>query len=162
MSDHRCTPKGVIDVVRSFREIGCDPCWNPSAVYRPRIVYDGDELGDGRTLPWCRTHGECNWVNFPWSNPLPWARKAIQEHQQGAEVLQWGPCYPETAWSRLLYSEASAVCFWGKRVHHPLPGETKKAGSMWPTQLVYLGDDVDRFTWHFSQHGTVMHPRRAA
>lgn len=171
--DHRCTPKSVIDVVRAFREIGCDPCWNPGAVFRPRVVYDGNGLGSGLEQPWATTCGECVWVNGPWSNLVPWADKSVREFMQGAEVLFWGAVYPETAWSKRLYSRASAVCLWGKRVHHPFPPDieaeinAKRAaegkppmgkGSQWPNQLIYLGEDVARFREHFSQHGTVMFP----
>lgn len=172
LGDHRTTPASVIDVVREFREIGVDPAWNPSAVHRPRVVYDGGRLGDGLRESWATRPGECVWVNGTWSALVPWARSAVGEHiRHGAEILFWGPVYPETDWAKLLYPQASAVCLWSKRVHHPLPpgveaevnarrAEEGKSplgkGSMWPTQLIYLGGAVDEFARHFEPHGTVM------
>lgn len=178
-SDHRCTPLRVITAVQAWKPIDVDPCWNPGAVVRPPVRYDGNGLGDGLTASWAARPGKCVWVNGPWSDLVPWARSAVGEHiRHGSEILFWAPCYPETEWARLLYRHAAAVCFWRRRVHHPLDPaieaeinaeraqEGKKPlgrGSMWPTQLIYLGEQPASFRDHFDPaYGTVMFPGRAA
>lgn len=116
------------------------------------------------------------WVQPPWSDLMPWAHKAVAEHEQGnaTEILWWSHAATETAYARLLFSRAAAVCFWSKRVNHPLPGPVREAlenecaargvpapgdnGSKWGNMLIYLGPSPIAFAKHFRQYGTVMIP----
>jgi hypothetical protein len=149
----RNTPEEVLDPVRQFfgGRIPLDPCPNQWSTVNPR-----HECKDGLTEPW-------KWdafVNNPWDDSLVWAHKGLLERaRHRIEELFWLPCYPETGYSRLLYGHASRVCFWGKRVDHPVHGKPG-SGSMWPTQLIYLGSKVKRFEAIFSEHGTCFAPVR--
>lgn len=179
--DHRLTPELVLDAVREFMPIVGDPCHNDWALTNPLCWrHDGScPERDGLLRPWHTSVRGCVFVNFPWSDPRPWVAKAIEEHTSGRaeHVLLWGPCYTESRWARDAYAHMSAVCFWAKRVHHPIPApllelvnveraeQGKKLmgeGSMWPTQLIYLGNEPLRFAGVMHKHGSVMAPMRVA
>lgn len=158
--DHRITPQPVVDAITSWMPIHLDPCWNEHALTAPRVAYDGWDLGSGLAMDWDAPNFGCVFVNGPWSNLLPWVHKALLEHHRGnaRHILFWGLCYTEAGWARALYSNRPMVCFWSKRVHHPLPGEAKPSTAVLANQLIYLGPDRDSFARHFRQHGTVMRP----
>lgn len=158
--DHRCTPEYVLEVVREFAPIGLDPCSNEhSTVGAQHSMAPPD---DGLAVDWatfmCISEPDSVvWVNPPWSSPKPWACKCADEWSlSGVESLLWLPCYPETATAWTIWQNATRVCFWGRRVHHPVPGETKRNRSMWPTWMAYFGDRVHRFDKVFGAHGVVV------
>jgi len=151
MSQHRNTPEEVLVPVREFfgGQIPLDPCPNEWSTVDPAHT-----CVDGLAEPWL-------WgafVNPPWTGIVPWAQKAVAEREVGTrDILLWLPCYPETAYSRLLYSHACRVGFWKKRVDHPVEGKLSK-GSMWSTQLIYLGSRRADFDRVFTQHATLFIP----
>lgn len=158
----RNTPESVLDPVRSFYGgvIPLDPCsnkWSRVDALRSYTVED-----DGLAQSW----DDDAFINPPWGRGdiIQWARKGVAEfHAHHRQQLFWLPCYPETRYSKLLYRHCTAVCFWGERVNHPCHGKLD-SGSMWPTQLIYLGARFDEFCDVFGDHGTVMQvmaPHRA-
>lgn len=154
-NDDRNTPEEVLEPVRRFFGlIELDPCSNEWSTVGARISYTIDD--DGLSRPWNEANG---FVNPPWSNCAPFCFKGICDHiDYGIELLYWLPCYPETGYSRALYRYASRVCFWHRRVSHPLHGDPASSGSMWPTQLVYLGGRAEEFDEVFGDYGTTMMP----
>lgn len=164
--DHRLTPEHVLDAVRDFSPIKLDPCSNEHSTVDALSEIMPPE--DGLTASWTEIVQKKDgmlvsaapgvvWVNPPWSNPLPWAEKCAREYfRNGEESLLWLPCYPETKTASVIWDCALRVCFWGKRVHHPVPGEGKAGGSMWPTWMAYFGNNVPRFDWVFRRYGRVV------
>lgn len=156
----RNTPACVVDAVRSFRPIGLDPCSNATSIVRARVEYRLPRR-DGLELPWrgVLARNEIAFINPSWDNHPAWVEKLRRER---ARALYWCPVYPETAWAKSLFATPDpAICFWGKRVNHPNPANTRKLGpgSMWPTMLVgcFLPpSERARFVRSFSGFGTCM------
>ncbi len=73
-----------------------DPCpYNPD--------YDRGIHGDGLEQAW----GWSTFVNPPYSNPLPWVKKAIEEAELGKTIVMLLRHDSSTEWYRLLH-EAGA------------------------------------------------------
>jgi hypothetical protein len=77
-SDGYCTPRWLADLLP---KVDLDPCSNQRSTVRSKRRYMLENKMDGLDLPW---NGSV-FVNWPYSDPLPWAQKAISE-------LDAGPC----------------------------------------------------------------------
>lgn len=146
--DHRNTPESVLRPVWAMGEIDLDPCSNAYSIVNAKTSYDLSRGQDGLVLPWFGTV----FVNGPWSKLRPWAKRSVNEW--GIEVFFWCPIYPETKWSKALWTAKPTVCLWGKRVNHPNRSEMG-AGTKWPTMMVYVGDRSDEFAEVFKPYGTI-------
>lgn len=80
--DAYCTP---LDVTAALPEVDLDPCSNPRSTVRARETYSLEAGQDGLALPWFGVV----YVNFPFSDPLPWAEKLAEERPNltGAGVM---------------------------------------------------------------------------
>jgi hypothetical protein len=176
-NQHRTTPQSVMDAVHKFAKVALDPCWNEYALTEAEFVCDGVQ-SDGLTADWSdavwsAAYGNlssCVYVNPPWGDPLPWIEKVVAEHKrdENISILLWLPVYPETAASRLIWQNATRICFWGKRINHLAPpidasgalisGGTPvlESGSKLPTWLSYFGPHGGRFDHAFKPHGNVV------
>lgn len=154
--------------------IALDPCWNEYALTDAEFVCDGVEA-DGLASDWgatvrsAETHGGV-FVNPPWSNPMPWVQKCVAESHKDPrlDILLWLPLYPETKASKVIWANATRLCFWGRRINHLAPpiqqdgslilgGEaTQESGSKLPTWLVYFGPRPTGFEIVFKEYGTVV------
>ncbi len=92
-------PKLLVDLHKEFN-FTCDPC-----------PYPKPESWDGLTMPW----GKSNFVNPPFGSimhngvkkgPTAWARKAIQEYQNGNRVVM---VYPIDKWILRLVQAGAEV-----------------------------------------------------
>lgn len=70
--DAYCSPD---DVTAALPEVDLDPCSNPRSSVRARETYSLEAGQDGLALPW---YGMI-YVNFPFSDPLPWCEKIAEE-----------------------------------------------------------------------------------
>lgn len=140
--DNYRTDQWILDLFPDYY----DPCplnWN----YDP----DNDEDGLKVSWNWCDYDGV--FVNPPYSNPLPWVKKAISEHQKAGMV--YDPCSDEydeyaefasaenivmllrhdtsTEWYRLLHEAGAKFLMVQGRLKH---GTNKSAA--FPSVLVVL------------------------
>lgn len=67
---------------------------------------------NGLTSSW----GEYSYVNPPYSNPLPWVEKAIEEYRQGKVVVLLLKLDCSTKWFKLLMEAEAHVLFINERV----------------------------------------------
>lgn len=89
-NDHYPTPSWLRNIFPSF----FDPCPLHSTE-------------DGLNMEW----GEWCYVNPPYSNPLPWIEKAIEESKKGKTIVMLLPVDTSTKWfSKLI--ESKAHIFW--------------------------------------------------
>lgn len=147
-SDQRFTPQHVLDVVREFDTISCDPCTTPDNPVRAICHYT--EADNGLEQPW---HSLTFW-NCPYSRgqPLKWAERA-NGAWRGSEVESIGLVISDTSTAavRYLLATANAIAFWNRRICF-----TGDAGAKFANLFAYYGERQGRFKRVFSPHATVL------
>ena len=105
-----------------------DPCpidWNP------------DTHTDGLTIDWQRkeiTHlYQGTFVNPPYSNPLPWVKKAIETYENGGTVVLLLKHDSSTEWYRLLHEAGAKLLMINRRLKY---GTNR--GAAFPSLLAVL------------------------
>lgn len=147
--DQWCTPPWLLDIVRGFKPIYCDPCDNADSFVRPLYTNPNP---DGLAFPWPREG--LIWVNPPYSkgNYLKFCKKMHEEADRGAEIIALVPANVETKpWQKYLW-EADAWCFPKHRINFYIDGQERR-GVNFASALVYFGLDSRRFVMHFEQLG---------
>ena len=92
MTDSHSTPKWIMDMFKDW----FDPCpLNPN----PEV--------DGLKIEW----GKRTYCNPPYSNPMPWVEKAIEESQKGKKIVMLLNVDTSTKWYAKL-NEANAHFIW--------------------------------------------------
>ena len=91
------TPKWLMDVFDGW----FDPCPN-----NPNF--------DGLIMDW----KEKNYVNPPYSNPLPWVEKAIEENKKGKRVVMLLRVDTSTKWFAKLVEANAHFFFASGRLHY--------------------------------------------
>jgi ParB family transcriptional regulator, chromosome partitioning protein len=156
-SDEAYTPPWLIDATRQvLGDIDLDPasCARAQTVIQAAEWYDA--VRNGLAQHW---RGRM-WLNPPFSDSLPWVKKAVQHWRAGdvsaALLLVRGD--PSTEYSRLLAQQAPGVCFlervqfWPQRIN----AKTGRPSSPdFPVLLWYLGADMARFRAVFERYGPI-------
>lgn len=162
-SDRYFTPQLVLDkVAEQWGEIDLDPCADPdpACLVRAELVYDARRGEDGLVLPW---RGKV-FCNPPWSEPAPWALRAVQHVAASSEheVIALVNATPGAAWwARYVWGRA-LVCFPTQRLRFGKPGGGKPAPCPTDSAICYYGPDQDRFCEVWRPLGTIVQPRLAA
>lgn len=106
-SDCCFTPIEIIEgAERCLGHISTDPCWHPRSNVRDYDTrYDGGGRGCGLSLPW---FGHL-WLNPPYSDPLPWARRYATHAMEGHRCLALVKLDCSTGWWRQM-----TVPAWGR------------------------------------------------
>jgi hypothetical protein len=153
-SDERYTPPHVLDVVRRFDRIACDPCTVPGnpcgAAYAHTLADNGLEFS------WTMMPGVV-YVNPPYSRgQLPlWVEKCYKEALRGAEVVALIPSDLGSRAGQRAASTADALCFVKGRLTFGTPDGAMPQGAKQPSVLVYWGERAKRFALIFSELGVV-------
>lgn len=74
---------------------------------------------------------EWGWVNFaniPYSQPMPWIEKAIEQKNRGKITVMLVPADPSTKWFKLGFDNADKVIFISGRISF-IRADTGEAGS---------------------------------
>lgn len=87
----------------------------------------------GRTDGLMREWGDPTYCNPPYSNPLPWVRKAISEARAGKRVLMLLNHDSSTEWWRELHEAGGTFCAIIGRLHFSGGGPARS-----PSVLVFL------------------------
>lgn len=122
---------GTPDWLMNIFEDWFDPCPMKSITLNPDY--------DGLKEAW----GSKTYVNPPYSNPLPWVEKAIEESKKGKIIVMLLKVDTSTRWFAKL-NEAKAKIFWlngrlkfkGKNYYE---GKGKLSPANFPSMLVVLG-----------------------
>jgi phage N-6-adenine-methyltransferase len=102
-SDDWSTPKAVYDALNTEFHFTDDPC-----------PLKGKDNGlDGLARPW----GTSTFMNPPYSNPLPWCRKAREEQQAGKLVVGLLRGDTSTKWFHEYYLPFAEIRFIRGRLH---------------------------------------------
>jgi hypothetical protein len=99
VSDEYCTPPWLTEMLPS---VDLDPASNPRSTVRARRTYSLEKKLDGLKLPWSGSV----LLNWPYSDPMPWAAKLIQELLAGrcTEAIVLCKLDSSTAWWQMLTS----------------------------------------------------------
>lgn len=156
-NDDWCTPRWVLDEIESFSgAIDFDPCSNAGSLVGARKA-SFDISSDGLNNPW-HPWG-VTYVNPPYSKPNLelWSDKVVKEYKKdkAREVFLLIPAAVSTKWwFRNVVKEATAVCFYNRRIKFVNPDTGKPQGSgKFNNALVYYGAGKTAFLRHFKECG---------
>jgi hypothetical protein len=120
MKDNWKTPTWL----KTFFNEYYDPC-----LLETNTIHPIDTLGSS----W----GSPAFVNPPYSNPLPWVKKAIEEAKQGVDVVMLLNVDPSTQWYLMLIEANAHFCYFNER----LKFDDIKSASDRPSMLVFLSSN---------------------
>ena len=124
-------------------EIDLDPCSNPEKTVSAKLHYT--KADDGLVQIWKGTI----FMNPPYSSPLPWVKKLVEEYQAGnvteAIALLKAGTQSNKGTGKLL-SEVDAVAKWNGRLEF-IPGvrTINKNAPDFDSAFFYFGGNVERF-----------------
>ena len=104
-------------------------------------LFDGwhDPCPNGGTDGLEREWGERTYVNPPYSNPMPWVKKAIVESSKGKLIVMLLKNDSSTEWYRLLHESGSHFLMLHGRVRFSDSGKS----APFPSILVIVGASGD-------------------
>jgi len=97
LSDSYCTPSWLTAMLP---QVDLDPCSNPRSTVRAKRTYSLEKKLDGLKLPW---NGSV-FLNFPYSDPLPWIMKLNEDLLAGrcTEAIVLCKLDSSTEWWQVL------------------------------------------------------------
>lgn len=102
------------------------------------------------------------WCNPPYGRDIgDWVEKAYQESLNGCTVFLLVPNRTETKWFLRIWSDASLICFVGRRIKFELPdSDGQTAGAPFGSVLAVFGEltSPSEHAEHLSSIGTVILP----
>lgn len=143
------TPQYIRQMVDGFYQ-GPEPWFDPCPT---------DPDFDGLKVEW----GAKCFVNPPYSNPLPWVQKGVQEYGRLFTAVKW----PEqiwlvrndhsTQWFRHLVVKATAILLVRKRIQFDHPFLPTTGSSKVVNTFLYLGHRPERFEDYFGDLGYIFY-----
>lgn len=150
-NDDLCTPRVILERVRSIDTIGLDPCSNPWSEVKALVEISQHRGQDGLALPWAGFEFTgLIFVNFPYSRPMPWCKRIVEAACDRFEIVVLSKLDPSTRWSAKLREARTAQCDLYQRVS--FVGGKHKAGMM-SSSLTYFGTRPHKFCHAFSDLG---------
>lgn len=158
------TPKKYVDEVRRFfgGQISLDPCSNEYSIVHAQTEYRlprHDGLKESWNFPTI-------YVNPPYGldkqrhtsikNWLCQCSMAYREYH--AEVLALVPVATNTGhWKKYVFGDATGVCFlYDTRLKFLVNGQDGGKGAPMSCAMIYWGDNFEKFSRAFSQHGAAI------
>ena len=142
------TPPVIIDrVLAVLGRIDLDPCADPGRSIPAAAHFTVAE--DGLAQAW---HGRV-YMNPPYGREIiHWIRKLRQEYEEGRveAAIALIPARPDTQWWKLTRGHPRC------HIEGRLKFSGHKNSATFPSALVYLGSDPDRFAQVFSELGEVV------
>lgn len=152
-SDAWCSPPEIASPLLDLygRPVGCDPCSNERSIIQARRRL----TTGGLVLPW--GHGADDddaYANWPYSQNVPWAGKALHELATGRIVELVILCMTATSttwWRRLmLYPKRNPRVILTKRIKFLGPNGKPVDSSRFEPALIYYGWNNRRFDKTFA------------
>lgn len=156
LSDAACTPLVVCDLLPV---VDFDPCSNPRSQVKARWAWSLEKGIDGLKMRWLGS----GYMNFPYSNPMPFCVKALTEMQIGncTELITLCKLDPSTEWWKVLtkYDPATIIRNEGPRKYAMNDEGTERAYEIHPlAQLPEIWMIDDRL--QFDEHPDLIEQRR--
>lgn len=154
-TDERYTPAWVLDVVRSYAPIACDPCTTRDNRVGADTYYALPD--DGLHSAWRPKADGVVWVNPPYSRgQLPrWVDRMVTAAVvDDSEIIALLPSDLGSRAGQRVAASADALCFIaGRLVFDGPPGYDVRTGAKQPSILAYWGERSKKFAAHFAQIG---------
>lgn len=149
------TPEWVLLPIRNFAggKIGLDPCSNHTSIVNAEHILTKED----NSLNHSWADKGLVYINPPYSRKLfiSFAKKIIDEAQNGVEIIALVPTNCETAaWQEYLW-KANAICFLNRRVRF-LKNGMEKGSPAGGSALVYFGVNTKNFELCFKPLGKVV------
>lgn len=157
-SDERYTPEWLLNIVRAYAPIACDPCTTRDNRTRAEVYYHAGDCDCEIEHEWPRASSGVCWVNPPYSRGelARWVGECISQAARGSEVIALLPGDLGTRAGQTVASSSDAICFVRGRIVFGGPdGYEIKTGAKQPSVLAYFGDRAKRFGAHFGRLGVV-------
>jgi hypothetical protein len=119
ISDEYCSPAWLTAMLPP---VDLDPASNPRSTVRAKRTFSLEKKLDGLRLPWSGSV----WLNFPYSDPMPWCEKLIKELTAGrcTEAIVLCKLDPSVSWWHTLTSfEQPEMWAFDRRVQFDEPHE---------------------------------------
>ncbi len=150
------TPDEIITaVVACMGGIDLDPCSNSHETPNVPAALHYTRADDGLAQPW----RGCVYMNPPYGREIdPWIAKLVSEYETGAvsEAIALVPARTDTQWWQRLRNYH--ICFVTGRLSFKGAGNNESAP--FPSAVVYLGNETDRFVGAFEGIGDIWHRTR--
>lgn len=104
------TPKPLFDTFNKEFNFTMDVCASHENTLVGHTYWT--ESDDALSQNW----GFRSWCNPPYSNIMPWVKKAIEEHEQGCTIAMLVPADPSVKWFKLAYESCNEVRFISGRI----------------------------------------------
>jgi len=155
--DEYFTPSKYVEAVRDvLGEIDLDPasCPEAQAIVKATRYFTKDD--DGLKQEW---HGRV-FLNPPWSAPLPWVQKLIEECQSGrvTEAILLTFSNTSTRWFQTAAGASAAICFTNTNIAFIHRAKGQMGRSAIGQAFLYFGRDVENFARRFSPLGFIVKP----
>lgn len=145
---HWNTPRWLVDLIASVNKIALDPCSNQWSQVGARVAWTVDDDGLRVDRSWAQVahdQGGLVYVNPPYSDPLPWAQRAVKEASAGAEIVLCLPTSHSTKWWRLLSQSCQVLALCHVRVPFEREGQRNAKRAKHETTLFYFGPRAEAF-----------------
>lgn len=154
---HWNTPGWLLELVREVSSITLDPCSNQwSTVNAGFEILEVENGLNAKRYDWAQlSRGGLIYLNPPYNDPSPWAERALQEAQRGAEIMLCLPTSHSTDWWRSLAKGCDGLCLMKRRVNFLKEGK-ENGSSRHETTIFYLGKQAWRFHRIFLPQGLAM------
>ena len=149
------TPRKVLDAVRRYDAIGCDPCADSDpANHFARKNFTADD--DGLVRSWYSDRG-VTFANWPYSRSMAWVEKSIEQATLGVPIIGLGASRPGARWYRKAVAHADAVAEWRGRITF----EGAPANAPFPSALFAFNVSWRRFAAALADVADVYVPQMA-
>lgn len=119
MTDSWATPEWVMELVKDY----FDPC-----------PLNDNWTINGLEIDW----GAKTYCNPPFSNPLPWVKKAIEENKKGKHIILMLNVDMTTKWYRELLDNGAHFIYFAERLKFLENGFPMKGSNNKPNMLAIL------------------------
>lgn len=162
-SDEYYTPGYLIEAATEVLDrIDLDPCSSEVANRTVQALRYFDKSADGLVRGW--EGAETLWINWPYSDPLPWCTKIVEwcDARMGNIGIALGKHDSSTAWFAKMSEVTQLYCLLGERVHHVLPnGDPANKTNFCSTVFLFSCGEISektrsKFIASFGSYGQIV------
>jgi integrase len=153
------TPARIAELARELMgAIDLDPASSDEAQQTIGASRHYTAADNGLAQPW---YGRV-YLNPPYGDMVrAFTARLVASYDAGdvSEAIALLPARPDTQWFQPLYR--FPICFWRGRVRFNRAGGQPAGSAPFPTVIVYLGSQIERFASLFGDYGQIQRPAQA-
>jgi ParB family chromosome partitioning protein len=154
-SDSWYTPRPIIEAARlTMGGIDLDPASSRKANERVRASKYYTVAEDGLSQRW---YGRV-WLNFPYSNPLPWVQQLKDTYRHSDHIDQFIVLAPErigVKWFNIMLDISDAMCIFAERIRFDRADQRGTSSPNFGNVAFYAGHRALMFRQYFAPFGHV-------